>query len=123
MTPAWALVSQWEETEPLVRRTPIPEPLLRAMVTLALLRGRGRWAGAALLCFEGIGGIGAVLQVERRDLLLPSDLLDADIPKLHFYEYGSQKVDTAKNQHLRVVDVRTTGFLESCFAGLSPSSK
>ena len=33
--PAWELLSRWEAVKPVIHRTPVPEPLLLSMVTLA----------------------------------------------------------------------------------------
>ena len=70
---AWELVSRWEHAEPPCHRTPVPEPLLRAMVVLAWLLDWWDLAGVTLLAFYGLGRLGEVLACSRDDLLLPRD--------------------------------------------------
>lgn len=76
LAPAWEILSRWEAAEPTIHRTPLPEPLLRAMICIAWLGGFRRWCGCALLAFYGMARIGEVLSCERRHLLLPEDLFD-----------------------------------------------
>ncbi len=53
----------------------MPEPLLRAMCSLALLWKWKRVAAILLLTFYSISRIGEVLRAAREDLLTPRDLL------------------------------------------------
>ncbi|CAE7833835.1 unnamed protein product, partial [Symbiodinium necroappetens] len=69
----WELITRWEHAEPPQHRTPIPEPVLKAIVTLAWMQGFRYFAGITLLAFYGLGRIGEVLQCNRGDLLLPND--------------------------------------------------
>lgn len=78
MSQAWSLVSRWEIAEPIQHRTPIPEPVLRAVCCLALAWGWPTFATAAMTAFFGICRPGEVLKAQRRDLLTPTDLLADD---------------------------------------------
>ncbi len=78
MSQAWSLVSRWEIAEPIQHRTPIPEPLLRAISCLAIAWGCPTFATAAMTAFYGICRMGEVLKADRRDLLTPTDLLADD---------------------------------------------
>ena len=75
MSIAWCVVNKWEHFEPVQHRTPMPEPLLRAMCSLALLWKWKRVAAMLLLTFYSISRIGEVLRAAREDLLTPRDLL------------------------------------------------
>ena len=72
---AWSVVSKWEHFEPVQHRTPMPEPLLRAMCSLALLWKWKRVAAILLLTFYSVSRVGEVLRAAREDLLTPDDLL------------------------------------------------
>ena len=76
MSPAWDMVSRWEELQPVTHRTPCPEPILKAMVGLAVALGWTRWAAAALAIFYFISRPGDVLNACREDLLTPLDILE-----------------------------------------------
>ncbi len=41
LSTAWMVVTKWEKVEPTVHRTPIPEALLKAMISLAWCWGGG----------------------------------------------------------------------------------
>ena len=75
MFTAWRLVTKWELVEPIQHRPPIPEPLVKAMASLALGLGWARWSALVMVCFSGACRIGEPLRALRRDLLLPNDLL------------------------------------------------
>ncbi|CAE7943074.1 unnamed protein product, partial [Symbiodinium sp. KB8] len=68
---AWNLLSKWEKLEPTVHRTPMPEPILWAMVALAVSWGWLSWACSAMMCFLGCCRIGEVLKATRAELLTP----------------------------------------------------
>ncbi len=72
---AWEVVNKWELVEPVVHRVPIPEPLLQAAVSLALLWGWRRWAAVTMFSFYAISRIGEVLRAYRGDALTPKDIL------------------------------------------------
>ena len=123
LSPAWAVVSKWEMIQPLQHRLPLPELLFKALFVLATLKGWYRWIGTLLLGYEGIGRIGEVLQARRCDLLLPSDLLEADSgvaflkvrqPKTRFRGRG-------RVQHLKITNPAVVPFLERVFGSLDPS--
>ena len=56
------------------RRPPLPEPVYRAMVVLAINIGWDRWAGNTVISFEGCSRPGEPLRGIRSDLLLPSGM-------------------------------------------------
>ncbi|CAE7947617.1 unnamed protein product, partial [Symbiodinium sp. KB8] len=105
-------------------RTPVPEPLLLSMVTLAWMKGYKRWCGCTLLAFYGMARVGEVLACRRRHLLLREDLflfcpavflrLDSSKTSLH----GRPKV-----QHIRVDDTRAMALIQSAFADLEPDER
>ncbi|CAE7334124.1 unnamed protein product [Symbiodinium microadriaticum] len=120
--PAWELLTRWEAVEPTVHRTPLPEPLLRAMVTVGWLRGLRRWAGCALLAFYGMARVGEVLRCERRHLLLRDDLF-------HSAEALFLRLDTSKTatrgrpkvQHIRIDDSSAMELITIAFKDLQPA--
>ena len=75
MTPAWELVTRWQSIEPVVHRVSLPEPLLQAGISLALLWGWKRWAAVTMYCFYAISRVGEVLKAKRAEALTPRDIL------------------------------------------------
>ncbi|CAE7946657.1 unnamed protein product, partial [Symbiodinium sp. KB8] len=71
--PAWEMVSRWERLQPVVHRTPVPEILVKALVTLAWAMRLRRWAVVTLIAFYGLARIGEVIKTKRQSLLLPAD--------------------------------------------------
>eukprot|EP00435_Cladocopium_sp_Y103_P042123 s672_g11.t1 len=122
LAPVWAVVSKWELYQPLQHRKPLPELLFKAMFVLALLKGWVRWSASLLLGFEGIARIGEILAARRHDLLLPSDLAEAEsavaflrirLPKTRFRGRG-------RVQHLKIRQAACLPFLERVFGKLDP---
>ncbi|CAE7225139.1 unnamed protein product [Symbiodinium sp. CCMP2592] len=124
LAPAWEILTRWEAAEPTIHRTPIPEPLLRAMVCIAWLGGFRRWCGCALLAFYGMARIGEVLSCERRHLVLPEDLFD-------FTPSAFLRLDSSKTslrgrprvQHIRVDDSEARLLIKHAFGSLAPGDK
>lgn len=76
MVSAWSLVSRWELAEPVQHRPPAPEPLVRAMATLALAWGWPNVATSILVCFYGLCRMGEILSAYRSQLLTSIDLME-----------------------------------------------
>ena len=119
LAPAWEILTRWEAVEPVVHRTPLPEPLLKAMVTLCWLKGFRRWAACSLLAFYGMARVGEVLKSRREHLMLPEDM---------FYNVGAVflRLETSKTslrgrpkvQHIRVDDEDAIALIVMAFGSL-----
>ena len=59
-------MTKWETKEPIRHRPPLPEPVFKALVSLALAQGWKRWAAATCLAFSGPCRIGGPLQAALR---------------------------------------------------------
>eukprot|EP00438_Fugacium_kawagutii_P001470 Skav229395 [mRNA] locus=scaffold904:92557:93252:+ [translate_table: standard] len=103
---AWDFVNRWESQEPVQHRTPIPEPLVRALCSLAWVRKWYAWCAATLIAFYGGGRLGEILQCTREDVLLPIDFIEKGpapvFVRLRFFK--SRNRQPAKVQHLRLVE-------------------
>lgn len=75
MPKAWGVVQKWEKVEPTVHRTPLPEPILLAMTSLALSWGWRRFAAVLIYSFYSVSRVGEVLRAKRSSALTPKDLL------------------------------------------------
>ena len=116
----WEIISRWELAEPTEHRTPLPEPLLRAMVAVAWLTGYKQFAGVAMLAYFGLGRIGEVLQTRRSDLLLPQEDL-WEQGRSAFLRLGSSKTANrgrVRIQHLKIVDSMAITLLSRAFGSL-----
>ena len=122
LRPAWEFVSRWEALEPIQHRPPIPEPLLRAMVALAVSWGWRRWAAVMLLAYYGMCRVGEVLHASTADLLLPCDLLEEGTRILLRIREPKTRRRGARVQHATIQSCATVcTFLTSTLGNLSGS--
>lgn len=101
----WDLATRWLRMEPTEHRTPVPEPLMKAMCVLGWMHGWKRWCGVLLLSFYGVARVGEVLLCRRSDLLLPADLLCEDEVHAAYLLLKQSKTmhrQAAKVQHLKI---------------------
>ena len=101
--PAWDLLSKWEKLEQTLHRTPMPEPVVVAMISVAIAWGWYAWACATLFCFRGCCRIGEVLSAFRGDLLTPDDLLQDDRRFYIVFREPKTRGRGARVQHATVV--------------------
>ncbi|CAE7232533.1 unnamed protein product [Symbiodinium sp. CCMP2592] len=96
------VLSKWERLEPTQHRTPMPEPILWAMVSLGISWGWHRWSAVTFFCFLGCCRIGEVLGSVRRDLLTPCDLLQTDLRFYLVFREPKTRGRGARVQHVAV---------------------
>ena len=71
---AWDIVSEWQHKEPVTHHVPLPKPVARALLSLALLRHDTAFAILVAVGFFGGLRPGELYQLTRGDLVLPQDL-------------------------------------------------
>ena len=118
---AWSVVNKWEHFEPVQHRTPIPEPLLRAMCSLALLWKWRRVAAMLLLTFYSISRVGEVLRAAREDLLTPLDLLSERQVLYLKIRNPKSRGRGPKTQYSSCDEAEVVAFISAVFAGMSSS--
>ncbi|CAE7226763.1 unnamed protein product [Symbiodinium sp. CCMP2592] len=113
----WELVSRWEHAEPVQHRTPVPEPVLKALVALAWLSGFVAFAAVTLLSYYGLGRIGEVLPVLRSDLLLPSDDWWNQSRAAYLTLRSSKTMNRKRGriQHMKITDAKAVALLEKLY--------
>ena len=123
ISPAWELISRWEELHPVRHREPLPEVLFKAMFVLAYLWKWKRVAATLLLGVEGIARIGELLAARRADLFLPSDAFDSSnlVAFLKVKKPKTLRRGLGRVQHLKIKDTASVLFLEKIFGALDPS--
>ena len=120
LSPAWTLVTQWEEISPVQHRQPLPELLYKAMVSVAWMWGWKRFCTVLLIGFEGIARVGELLRARRSDLVLPSDLGSPDVAAafLRIRKPKSMRRGKGRVQHVKIANAMVLPFLEKVLAGL-----
>ena len=122
---AWQLIAKWESLQPVSHRAALPLVVYQALVALAISIGWLKWAGITVLGFEGICRPGEPLAAERRDLLLPRDLV-AENPAVVFLQIRQpkgRKRGLGAVQHVKIVDRRIAIFLEKVFGSLKRNER
>ena len=97
----------------------MPEPIVWAMICLAISWSWHEWACATLLCFLGCCRIGEVLGARRKDLLTPRDLLQQDFCYYLLLKEPETRGRGARVQHV-VVDLEPSfaAFVEKIWGSL-----
>eukprot|EP00435_Cladocopium_sp_Y103_P036673 s3148_g9.t1 len=99
----WDLATRWEKVEPTKHRPPVPEIMVEALVSLAWQLGWRRWSSITMLCFYGVARAGEVLKCQRRDLLLPADMMfESNCAFLLLRQSKTMYRQLAKVQHLKI---------------------
>ena len=106
MSAVWDQISRWELQEPTVHRTPLPAVIFRAMVAVSLSWGWVQFSAVMGLSFFGISRPGEVIREVRKNLILPSDLLEDDkaICYLRLIDPKSRRRGKGRLQHLSLTD-------------------
>lgn len=125
LSPAWRLVSKWEQIRPLQHRTPLPKILYMAMVAVSLCWGMRRWAATLMIGFLGMTRIGEALAACRCDLLLPSDNFDSSVSSafLKIRKPKTRRRGKGRIQHAKLEQADEIQFFERHLAQLDPGVK
>ena len=123
LRPAWEAVTKWETLEPVSHRPPLPLPIFKAMIALAIAFPWHRWACATAIAFFGICRVGEALSAKRSDVFLPSDLLEEGSRILLQIRKPKTRRRGARIQHATVhSDELFCGFICSVLDSVSRSS-
>lgn len=115
----WATLCRWEETEPTKRSMIMPAALFQAAVALSLLWGWPKFAGALLIGFHALMRPNEFLPLQRKDLVLPCDLLTSELIA-YIRIWHSKTSRFMLRQHSRVSDSASVVFLDKVFGKLDP---
>ena len=119
LKPSWDMVTRWEELEPVVHRTPMPEVVLQAIVGIALALHWRRWAAVTLANFYAVARPGELLHARRRNVLTPSDLLEPEHDWIYVrVEKPKSRRRGAKVQHVKLCEPQVVKFLEMTWRDL-----
>ena len=121
----WTMVSRWEMMEPTVHRTPLPTVLFHAMLTVCIGWGWRRFASILILGFLGIARPGEPLAAKRRELILPSDMMNdtADVVYLKILKPKTRFRGRGVTQHISIHDPLYISFLKSVFKDTAPDER
>ncbi|CAE7429857.1 CALS7 [Symbiodinium sp. CCMP2592] len=116
LKPAWEMATRWEELQPVLHRTPMPEVVLKAMVGIALALKWSRWASVTMAIFYAINRPGELLKAKRRHVLTPTDLLDPNHGWMYFrIKKPKSRRRAARIQHSKLSDPAALRFLTAFF--------
>lgn len=115
---AWTTLSKREEAEPVDRAMIMPPSIFRAAISLSLLWGWYKFAGAMLLGFHGLLRPSEILPLKRSDLVLPRDVLSDE--RICYVKILRSKTSRFMlRQHARLSDELTVVYLDSLFGCLA----
>ena len=113
-----AFAARWPHVEPVTHRVPVPLPVIEALISLAWQLSWKRWAAVSAICFFGIAGAGEVLRCRRKDLLLPSDLLQdaSGAAYVVLWQSKTSQRQAASVQHLKITESRAVSLFGICLS-------
>ena len=119
--PAWELLHRWESLQPVTHRTPMPKPILDAVLCLSLAWGWARWAAVTALSFFGACRVGEPLTALRQDLILPEEAgLSTAVCFLNISAPKASRRGRGRVQHTKITDPTAVGLAEAFLAHLRP---
>eukprot|EP00971_Amphidinium_carterae_P352884 6492761-Amphidinium_carterae.3 len=113
---AWRTMKTWGQLKPVQVRSPMPVPVLLALVTAALTMGWDRTAGVLLLGFEALLRPTEMGSCLRGHLSLPEDLYGHPHCAILCLPETKTSTRTVKVQSVLIKDAPLIGFLQSVFA-------
>ena len=100
---AWQIDKKWQLAEPGACRPVMPISVFRASLCIGLLWGWVRWVGVTLLAYAGMLHPAEFLELERRDLMLPSDTCYTT-RDLYIHLRNPKTARFARQQHVKISD-------------------
>ena len=122
LTAAWQIDKKWQRAEPGSCRAVLPAAAVRAAVSVALLWGWFKWAGAVITGFLAMLHPGELVELTRRDLVFPEDTL-GHTSSLFVHLRNPKTSRFARRQHGRIDDQAAIQFLFSLVRGLPPGAR
>ena len=117
MGPAWSMIARWEKLEPTAHRTPVPEAVFRAVVSVSLCWGWRLFAAIVGVTFLGIARPSEALFGLRKNLILPADRLEpgSTTAYLKIVKAKTSGRGNARIQHASFEDLAFVSFLETIY--------
>ena len=109
---AWQIDKKWQIHEPGECRSVLPVVVIRAAACVGCLWGWRNWTALFLLGFAAMLHPAEMIVLERRDLILPSDVF-YDSPSLFVKVKDPKTARFARRQHGRVDDDSIIQFVEA----------
>ena len=115
---AWHVDRIWQLEQPGQCRAVLSAPILRAVLTLALLWGGSQFVGVIAIWFAGMLHLNEFIQLIRQDVVLPEDaLLKEEVMYIHISSPKTARF--ARRQHAKIDDTSIT-LLVRCLFGALP---
>ena len=114
------MIAKWERLEPTAHRTPVPEAIYRAVISVSLCWGWRLFAAVVGITFLGITRPSEALFALRKNLVLPVDRLEPSSGTAYLRIMMKAKTSgrgNARVQHASVEDDAFVRFLETVFKG------
>jgi len=118
---AWDLAFNWVVDEPHQHHAALPQSILIAAVSLALLWGWSREAATLALAWTGLLRIGEVFAAKRADLILPRDAAPGIQHALLKIRLPKTRGRAARHQSARIDPCDIVSLLTAVFGRLAPS--
>ena len=120
---AWDLAFSWLREEPYEHHTACPYQVMLAAVTLSIMWGWPRVAGAIALSWGAVCRIGEVIAATRADMVLPADMAGSFWTVMLRVGEPKTRFRAARHQLARVDWEDLVSFLVITYSHLKPSER
>ena len=122
LQPAWQIDRKWQAMEPGECRPVLSAPIMRSMVTTALLWNWHYWVAVSMIGYLGMLHPAEFLNLSRKDLVLPRDaMINEQVLYVHIKNPKTARF--ARRQHCKLEDSTVIQYLDALYGSCELSTR
>ena len=122
LQPAWQIDRKWQALEPGECRPVLSAPIMRSMVTTALLWNWHFWVAVSMIGYLGMLHPSEFIHLSRKDLVLPRDaMINEQVLYIHIKNPKTARF--ARRQHCKLEDPGVISFLDALYGECDLSTR
>lgn len=122
LQPAWQIDRKWQAMEPGECRPVLSAPIMRSMVTTALLWNWHYWVAVSVIGYLGMLHPAEFLNLSRKDLVLPRDaMINEQVLYVHIKNPKTARF--ARRQHCKLEDPTVIKYIDALYGSCELSAQ